>query len=270
MPRYTGHGLPPLPQRILDGLALRAHARLERVLTVGDGPPLKFRVRTIPEYNRATHAFAKEPGTLTWLAGIRPGDVVYDVGANVGVYTLLAAHRVGPAGRVYAFEPHAATTATLLENVTLNGLGDRVDVLSCALHGSSGVEPFLYGSLAAGSALSQVGGEGAGARELKAVAAADDLIAGGTLAPADLIKIDVDGNEAGVLAGMRGLLTGADRPRSVQVEVNPDDAAAVLELMTQAGYRETGRHRSGDAERLVRNGADPATLGANVIFEPTP
>ena len=269
MARYTGRGLPALPQRVLDGVALRAHARLERELTVGDAPALRFRVRTIPEYNRATHALVKEPGTLAWLARLRPGDVVYDIGANVGVYTLLAAHRVGPAGRVFAFEPHAATTATLLENVALNGVGDRVDVLSCALHRSTGVEPFLYGSLEAGSALSHVGGDGPGVRELKAVAAADDLIAAGTLAPAHAIKLDVDGNELDVLTGMRGLLSGADRPRSVQVEINPDGAAAVLELMVQAGYRETGRHRSGDVERLVRNGADPATLGANVVFEPT-
>ena len=95
-------------------------------------------------------------------------------------------------------------STTLLQNVALNGVGDRVDVLSCALHRSTGVEPFLYGSLEAGSALSHVGGDGPGVRELKAVAAADDLIAAGTLAPAHAIKLDVDGNELDVLPACAG------------------------------------------------------------------
>jgi FkbM family methyltransferase len=281
MPSYSGHGLPGLPQRIVDGLRLRGSARLERVVTVEDGtsPAIAFRVRTIPEYNRATHALASEPGTVAWItAQARPGDVFYDVGANVGVFSFLAAHRLAPDGHVFAFEPHAATVATLLENVALNGLGDRVDVLSSALHRSTGHLPFLYRSLAAGSGLSQVGatrdpfGHDAEpvARELKAVVAADDLIANGTIPPADVIKIDVDGNEAEVLAGMRALLTGAHRPRSIQVEVNPAGAAELHEFMSAAGYRETGRHRTKVVEQRVREGADPTTLGANVLFDPLP
>jgi FkbM family methyltransferase len=279
MRSYSGHGSPPLPLRILDGLRLRGVARLERVLTVGDGtaPPLKFRVRNVQEYNRATHALRNEPGTLAWIAEhVRPGDVFYDVGANIGIFSLLAAHRAGHDGRVVAFEPHAATIATLLENVALNGLGERVDVLSCALHRTSGHLPFLYRSLVAGSGLSQIGatrdpfGQDAEpvARELKAVASADDLIASGAIRPADVIKIDVDGREADVLAGMHGLLSGSERPRSLQVEVNPADGARALELMADAGYRETSRHRTLGIERLIRQGADPATLGANVVFEP--
>jgi FkbM family methyltransferase len=281
MSSYSGHGLPRLPRRILDGLRLHAGARLERVLTVSDGssPPLAFRVRTVPEYNRATHALASEPGTLAWIsAQVRPGDVFYDVGANIGVFSLLAAHRVGPDGRIVAFEPHAATIATLLENVALNGLGGRVDVLSCALHRSSGHLPFLYRSLTAGSGLSQVGatrdpfGHDAEpvARELKAVVTADDLLVSGTIPPPDVIKIDVDGNEAQVLAGMGGLLSGPRRPRSIQVEVNPAGSDELLELMSAAGYRETSRHRTQVIEQRVREGADPAALGANVLFEPVP
>ncbi|MBA2513033.1 MAG: FkbM family methyltransferase [Solirubrobacterales bacterium] len=279
MPSYSGHGSPLLPWRVLDGLRLRAVARLERVLTVDDGsaPPLTFRVRNVHEYTRATNALHNEPGTLRWIAErVRPGDVFYDVGANVGIFTLLAAHRSGAGGHVVAFEPHAATIATLLENVALNGLGERVDVLSCALHRTTGHLPFLYRSLVAGSGLSQVGatrdpfGHDAEpvARELKAVASADDLIASGTIRPADVVKIDVDGNEADVLAGMQGLLTGSRRPRSVQVEVNPEGSLELLPLMAAAGYREAGRHLTMGVEKLVRTGADPATLGANVVFEP--
>jgi FkbM family methyltransferase len=279
MPSYSGHGSPRLPLRILDGLRLRGVARLECVLTVDDGtaPPLRFRARNVQEYNRATNALRNEPGTLRWIAEqVRPGDVFYDVGANIGIFSLLAAHRAGDGGRVVAFEPHAATTATLLENVALNGLGARVDVLSCALHHTTGHLPFLYRSLVAGSGLSQIGssrdpfGHEADpvARELKAVASGDDLIASGAIRSADVIKVDVDGREADVLAGMQALLTGSERPRSVQVEVNPEGGARVLDLMAGAGYRETSRHHTLGSERLIRQGADPATLGVNVVFEP--
>ncbi len=279
MPSYSGHGPPRLLRRVLDGVWLRGTAHLERILTVDDGsaPPLTLRVRNVHEYNRATNALHNEPGTLRWIAQhVRPGDVFYDVGANVGIFSMLAAHRTGMGGHVVAFEPHAATIATLLENVALNGLGERVEVLSCALHRTTGHQPFLYRSLVAGSGLSQVGatldpfGHHAEpvAHELKAVASGDDLIEHGTIRPADVVKIDVDGNEADVLEGMRRMLTGPRRPRSVQVEVNPDGRDDLFGIMSTTGYREAGRHRTLGVEKLVREGADPATLGANVVFEP--
>lgn len=276
--RYSGHGT-PIPRRALDIIRLRVSARLDRVIEVADGsaPAVSFAVRNPQEYSRATNALRTEPGTLRWIAEqVRPGDVLYDVGANTGLFSLLAAHRSGADGRVVAFEPHAATTATLLENVALNGLGDRIDVLSCALHGSTGHLPFLYRSLMAASGLSQIGAtrdpfghdSAPVGRELKAVARADDLIAAGTIPPADLVKIDVDGNELDVLAGMRDLLGGRPRPRSVQVEVNPEGGDELIELMQSLGYDERGRHLTMGIAKLVRAGADPGTLGANVIFEP--
>ena len=51
---------------------------------------------------------------------MRPGDVFVDVGANIGLYTLIAAHIVGASGRVYAFEPGSETYRRLLSNVQLN------------------------------------------------------------------------------------------------------------------------------------------------------
>jgi FkbM family methyltransferase len=276
MGSYTGHGAPPLPRRVLDGVWLRGLERLERVLVVDDGsaPPLTFRVRNVHEYNRATNALHNEPGTLRWIAEqVRPGDVFYDVGANIGVFSILAAHRAGTGGHVVAFEPHSATIATLLDNILLNGLSERVDVLSSALHRTSGHLPFVYRSLVAGSGLSRVEDRNdavPAVRELKAVASGDDLITSGLIDAADVIKIDVDGNEADVLAGIRGLLTGPPRPRSVQVEVNPEARSHVLELMASAGYREAGRHLTLGVEQLVREGADPEALGANLVFEPAP
>src|SRR5215510_12901685 len=52
---------------------------------------------------------------------LRPGDVFVDVGANIGLFTLIAASRVGPAGRVVAFEPTGVTYTRLIYNARLNG-----------------------------------------------------------------------------------------------------------------------------------------------------
>jgi FkbM family methyltransferase len=184
--------------------------------------------------------------------------VILDVGANIGVYSLLAAGLAGPGGHVYACEPHAATLADLLTNVGLNGFTDRVSVLSCALGEAPGTVPFDYRSLEGASALSQLGGGDfvPAATELKAVMSIDALIAGGTLRPPALVKIDVDGGELDVLRGMRELLTGPDAPRSVQVEIH---ASAIAELLADAGYRLVDRH--------VSAGAADHAAHANGIFE---
>ena len=58
----------------------------------------------------------------TLAAVLRPGAVFYDVGANIGYYTLRAARLVGQAGQVIAFEPHPGACTRLRRNVVLNGL----------------------------------------------------------------------------------------------------------------------------------------------------
>ena len=62
---------------------------------------------------------------------IRPGDDVWNVGANVGIWVLQIATWVGEGGRVVAFEPNAETAATLRENIRLNGFESRVEVVEC-------------------------------------------------------------------------------------------------------------------------------------------
>ena len=71
-----------------------------------------FRCETVREFNHCLKIFSKEPGTHAWIrTGMKSGEVVYDIGANIGVFTVLAARDVAPGGKVYAFEPHAANFA---------------------------------------------------------------------------------------------------------------------------------------------------------------
>ncbi len=73
---------------------------------------------------------------------LRPGDAVLDVGANIGVYTLLAAAKVGSSGSIHAFEPGPEAHRRLIENLQLNRL-KNVTVHACALGDSTGQVDFL-------------------------------------------------------------------------------------------------------------------------------
>jgi len=85
----------------------------------------------IEQFRAATYA-TKEPETLEWIERyFRPGDVIYDIGANIGLYSLFAAKHLGGHCKVYAFEPEALNHAQLSKNICLNGLSGVV--LPCCL-----------------------------------------------------------------------------------------------------------------------------------------
>lgn len=260
-------------------LRMKLRSRLEKRLTVvDDGFRYRFICRTLDEYSRAQSLWWKEPGTMAWLKrSLGPGDVFYDIGANVGIYTIPAAHRVGPTGRVCAFEPHVGNVEGLLRNVTENGLGDRVTVVGVALHSKNGMLDFRYSDLGAGTAMSQLardrdafGQELAPvATELKRAAALDDLIDEVGLPAPHYVKLDVDGNELEILKGMAGLLASARAPAAIQVEVNLETDAELVALLEAAGYSLRERHYSDAIERLVARGAEPDSVPFNGIFERT-
>lgn len=132
------------------------------------------------------------------------GAVFVDVGANVGFFTLLAAGRVGPEGRVHAFEARADNVALLRRSLADNGFA-QVDVHECAVSDRAGRLAFF----ASGTWYSNgriVGDDEAGSEQLPRVPAValDEVLAD---APRiDVIKMDIEGAEAKALAGMRGLL----------------------------------------------------------------
>jgi FkbM family methyltransferase len=151
------------------------------------------------------------------------GGVFYDIGANVGFFSLLAARRVGPQGFVYAFEPLADNVAAIRRNVRLNGFAN-VTVHQVAVDARSGEGELLLTAWDGGSSLATAAGAPAQPlqRHTVRVVALDDLIQQEGLRPPTLVKIDVEGVEGGVLAGMVKALA-AFRPVLVY-EVDDRDA----------------------------------------------
>jgi FkbM family methyltransferase len=151
---------------------------------------------------------------LCILRTLKPGDCFVDVGANVGFYSLVAARRVGPGGRVIAFEPNPATCARLRANIDLNGFAN-VSVVETALSDRSGQAGFFadtHGNSGASSLL----GRGLETIESTVLTETWDGFEERTAPPPPtLVKIDVEGAEVQVLRGMSGLLAAARRPRFI-------------------------------------------------------
>jgi len=235
----------------------------------------RFDCHSYTEFKRAATLFQKEQGTIEWLHKVlRPGDAFCDIGANIGLYSVVAGDLVGDTGEVAAFEPHPANTMSLMQNMALNGLVERSKVISAALSDATGFFDFNIRESIPGSSMSQLGGtvDGNGRefvpelRECKAAFSLDDLVARGTVRSPDVIKIDVDGNELLVLAGMKAVLGSDERPRSVQVEVNHRYEAELDAFMQSFGYSLQERHHTHIGKRKIAAGADPLAVAHNAVY----
>ena len=135
---------------------------------------------------------------------VRPGMQVVDVGANVGLYSLLLAQLTGKSGRVYSFEPEPNLFATFAGNCATN-LADNVVPFQCALGASKGRSAFRRSSLNSGN--NSLGENSAGADCVEVeVARLDDVLPVRTV---DLIKLDVQGHELAALKGMTDVLASS-------------------------------------------------------------
>jgi FkbM family methyltransferase len=193
---------------------------------------------------RVDSLMTKEPSTIEWISQFSPGEVLVDVGANVGMYTVWAAATRGV--RVFAFEPEAQNYALLNRNLVLNGLGESVKAYCLALSDAAGFSELHLASLEAGASCHQLGekvdfnhrpaqpkySQGCVAARL------DDLVRDGVVTPPQHIKIDVDGFEPKVIAGAQEVLR-APGTRSLLIEINqnlPDHLELVREL-NALGYK---------------------------------
>jgi FkbM family methyltransferase len=240
-----------------------------------DGHRYRFVADSLHAYQRARQHLSKEPETIGWLKQhLRPTDVFLDIGANVGTFSIYVAKHLSDEGHVYACEPHLPTTVQLLQNISANDLEDRVSVISVAASGEDGFFPFRYKRWRPGASGSQLGLDSAPSMsapvgtELKRGMRIDTMIAEGVIRSPDLVKIDTDGIEVPILSGMRGLLTGNRRPRSILAEVQEGKFQEQVKLMQGSGYALAETHVIGKWKRKLDRGATLEDISFNAIFEP--
>lgn len=179
---------------------------------------------------------------------LRPGDAVWDVGANIGYYALLAAACVGPEGRVVAFEPFPAAGARLQENVRLNGFA-QVRCVQAAVTDTDG-RATLFHDGAHPDGVASLLRTGQGLREVQcATVSLDRFRQDSGERPPLLVKVDVEGAEMAVLAGAAGLLSGTEAPMLLvemedsHVSWRGASRADIQNLMVGWGF--AGFHREG-------------------------
>jgi FkbM family methyltransferase len=134
------------------------------------------------------------PNQERFAAHLKGGDVVYDIGAHVGLYTLLSSDRVGPAGHVYAFEPFPRNVEYLRHHIAINHL-QNCTVIEGAVSKCAGSLHFDPTELNAAGHLSE-----SGALEVKTISI-DEFCSTGR--PPSVIKINAEGAEMDVLMGGR-------------------------------------------------------------------
>lgn len=225
--------LPPVAQ-----LALRNAREVTRSLDY-PGADIRISAESWVEYDKRAHSCSKEPETVEWIERyIEPGEVVYDIGANVGAYALLAG-RVKQA-KVYAFEPSFSTFAQLSRNVALNNLSERVAPMYVALADKTALIHFNYSSLETGTALHALGAAG----EFRPVHrqpilsfSLDDLVEQFGLEYPQHIKLDVDGIEHAILKGASKVLAHPGlRSIIVETEETRDGSSDIGILLREAGF----------------------------------
>ena len=163
--------------------------------------------------------------SAAFVEAVRPGAVVYDVGAHFGYYTLLASGLTGPTGKVFAFEPSPRNLAKLQTHVELNRCAN-VQIVEVAISDREGAAQF---DNRAGSGVGHLSSEG----PLQVRTATLDSLG---LPPPQVMKIDVEGAELQALHGGREVIT-ATRPAiflSVHSQQLERDCLAWL---GQLGYR---------------------------------
>lgn len=207
--------------RTLAHITRRFHPKgTDRLVRLVHPPGNNQPVRTIVDYDEGlkmhvdTHSFCEwyiffygafRPRVSELLNRmLRPGDVAFDIGANIGMHSVIMANRVGPTGRVVSFEPDPHPHARLRANLALNGL-DFVDTRRAALSNKSGKTTFyLHDDSIGNYANASLHAENVG-KSTRAVDvdlySLDDFIAANPVPRLDVIKLLAQGEEWNVLQG---------------------------------------------------------------------
>jgi FkbM family methyltransferase len=226
------------------------------------GRQMRFATTGSSSKKRLRSLFSKEPITLAWIDSFCERETLFDIGANLGMYTIYAAVMRGAA--VYAFEPEALNYAELNKNIYLNDLHGQVLAYCVALSDVDKPDRLLLSDFGLGISYhdfeenSWTGDKQfapdwhvpkEGRREQGCIGhQLDTLISNGLPLP-DHIKIDVDGLEHRVVAGMIETL---EKPglKSVLIEINFDNPRnlEIVDRMQEIGWR-----YSWDQLRIHRN-----------------
>jgi FkbM family methyltransferase len=236
VPLQSLRGVPVLG-KLVHGLSHRLLPAEEKIWAqIETGPAQGIWLELNPRTGRNyIHGEAEIAIQKTLAERVRPGTVFYDLGANIGLFTLLAARLVGSSGKVFSFEPDVQAAARLRRNIGHNGF-ENVSVVEAGVWSSSGNLNFVASDPSSPDhGLGQFTG-----RESTVVGtptrcvSLDDFIQNAP--PPDAIKCDVEGAEVEVFRGAKKLLQ-TRRPWIVCEIHSEGNERALRDHLTQVGYK---------------------------------
>ena len=200
------------------------------------GVELYLDLQTEKDYWLGTYEPELQDAIMHW---VKPGMVIYDVGANIGYVSLLLARRAGAGGSVFAFEALPDNLERLRANIALSGMAGQVQVVAAAVIDAQRPVRFWVGpSGGMGKA------DGSAGRQDVTYSDAID-VTGLSLdhfvyelgnSPPQVVKMDIEGGEVLALPGMQRLLAEA-HPLLLMELHGPEAAKTTWEILTKAGYR---------------------------------
>lgn len=233
---------------------LEVHLLDEMSVEIG-GNRATFRLTTVTERDRLNGLAGEEKIISAIIDEIRPDDVVYDIGANIGTHSCLFGVNLDD-GKVVAFEPHPSNARRLRENLNRNDI--NASVHEYALSDTSGVISMALDIGGVGQGKHSIVGSDRQKPQFEVTTTtADELIQTGTIPEPDVIKIDVEGAEQKVIQGLtRTLKRGSCRV--IFCEIHPEQlselntsAEEVRRLLESNGYT-VGVMGSRGTERFIR------------------
>ena len=174
--------------------------------TLPDGSPFLYPLNTA--IGRAMFIDGFENLEVAYVRrALKLGDIFLDIGANGGLFTVIAAKQVGPAGHVYAFEPGQRELALLHQNIALNGL-TNVTILERGVSDRSGTTKFAISSDGAMNSLAQTNHPSQQIQEWLTIetVSLDDFIRDQPLPRVNFVKMDVEGAERLIFEGATNFL----------------------------------------------------------------
>ena len=199
-------------------------------------------------YDRYGHRIYEPVFYQAFVQEIKKGMTVFDIGAHIGLFTLGASKRVGPEGRVYAFEPSPESAEVLIQHISLNGWRDRVQVQREVVSDVEGVVPFFTHGLTMSASMARKNIEvlspekfSTPATMIRTTSVTLDKFCKAEDIKPDIMKIDAEGAELLILRGAKNLLMNG-RPL-ILCEIHPaqmlncrSSYAELMEYLNHIGY----------------------------------
>lgn len=182
-----------------------------------------------------------EPQVARLIAtSLQPGDIFFDIGANAGYFTLIAARAVEETGHVTAFEPVPHNARTIRTQIELNGLQSICRVEEIAIADQTGQAPLQVPARNANAHLANVDaphiqGTPSSTTVTIQCSTLDDYLSCGTPSPT-LVKIDIEGAEVLALNGARTLMQSSAAPTFLITAHSKELKEQVTSILTETGY----------------------------------